>query len=223
MQQTIKMFPATSPISKNNTSSFEIELKEFEKPLNIPSDIINDELNLRFHEQESRFHKLKDFINRLSKKEKELSIEFMRAKSIDFSSEIDSLLQNAQILYGIKIVAKKIDAGNIEALKSYGDTLRSKLGSGVGVLASVIEDKVQLVCVVTDDLVAAKTIEAGKVIGAVAKIVGGGGGGRPHMATAGGKDIANIDEALSHTKSIVESLLKKNRKSDDNSRTFSPN
>jgi alanyl-tRNA synthetase len=223
MQQTIKMFPATSPISKNNTSSFEIELKEFEKPLNIPSDIINDELNLRFHEQESRFHKLKDFINRLSKKEKELSIEFMRAKSIDFSSEIDSLLQNAQILYGIKIVAKKIDAGNIEALKSYGDTLRSKLGSGVGVLASVIEDKVQLVCVVTDDLVAAKTIEAGKVIGAVAKIVGGGGGGRPHMATAGGKDIAKIDEALSHTKSIVESLLKKNRKSDDNSRTFSPN
>ena len=209
MQQIIKMFPATSPISKNSTSSFEIELKEFEKPLNIPSDIINGDLNLRFQEQESRLHKLKDFKNRLSKKEKELSIEFMRAKSIDFSSEIDSLMQNAPILYGIKIVATKIDADNIESLKSYGDTLRSKLGSGVGVLASVIEDKVQLVCVVTDDLVAAKKIEAGKVVGAVAKLVGGGGGGRPHMATAGGKDITKIDEALSHTKSIVESLLKK--------------
>ena len=97
----------------------------------------------------------------------------------------------------------------MDELKSLGDSLRIKLGSGVGVLASVIEDKVQLVCVVTDDLVAAKKIEAGKVVGAVAKVVGGGGGGRPHMATAGGKDIAKIDEALSHTKSIVESLLKK--------------
>jgi alanyl-tRNA synthetase len=209
MQQIIKMFPATSPISKNNTSSFEIELKEFEKPLNIPSDIINDELNLRFREQRSRFQRLEDFKQRRSKKEKELSIEFMRAKSIDFSSEIDSLMQNAPILNGIKIVVKKIDADNIDSLKSYGDTLRSKLGSGVGLLASIIEDKVQLVCVVTDDLVATKRIEAGKVVGAVAKIVGGGGGGRPHMATAGGKDIAKIDEALSHTKSIVESLLKK--------------
>ena len=209
MQNIIKLFPVTSSISKNGTSNFEIELKEFEKPLEIPTEIINDELNIRFHEHESRFHKLKDFRNRLSKKEKELSIEFMRAKSIDFSSEVDSLLQNVPIFNGIKIVAKKIDAANIESLKSYGDTLRSKLGSGVGVLASVIEDKVQLVCVVTDDLVAAKRIEAGKVVGAVAKIVGGGGGGRPHMATAGGKDISKIDEALSQTKSIVESLLKK--------------
>ena len=208
MQQIIKMFPATSPISKSNTSSFEIELKEFEKPLNIPSDIINDELNLRFREQRSRFQRLEDFKQRRSKKEKELSIEFMRAKSIDFSSEIDSLMQNAPILNGIKIVVKKIDADNIDSLKSYGDTLRSKLGSGVGLLASIIEDKVQLVCVVTDDLVATKRIEAGKVVGAVAKMVGGSGGGRPHMATAGGKDIAKIDEAISHTQSIIESLLK---------------
>jgi alanyl-tRNA synthetase len=65
------------------------------------------------------------------------------------------------------------------------------------------------VCVVTDDLVAAKKIEAGKVVGSVAKIVGGGGGGRPHMATAGGKDTLKLDEALAHTKTIVESLLRK--------------
>ncbi|MEK6566865.1 MAG: DHHA1 domain-containing protein, partial [Bacteroidota bacterium] len=86
-------------------------------------------------------------------------------------------------------------------------TLRSRLGSGVGLLAAVIDDKVSLVCVVTDDLVAGKKVEAGKIVGAVAKLVGGGGGGRPHMATAGGKDVAKLDEALTKTKSIVESFL----------------
>ena len=50
-------------------------------------------------------------------------------------------------------------------------------------------------------------VEAGKIVGAVAKLVGGGGGGRPHMATAGGKDVAKLDEALAKTKSIVESFL----------------
>ena len=100
-------------------------------------------------------------------------------------------------------------ASSIDELKSLGDTLRSRLGSGVGLLASIVDDKVQLVCVVTDDLVSAKKIEAGKVVGAVARVVGGGGGGRPHMATAGGKDTAKIDDAISQTKSIVESLLKK--------------
>ena len=107
------------------------------------------------------------------------------------------------------MVAAKVSAASIDELKNLGDSLRSKLGSGVGLLACVIEDKVQLVCVVTDDLVAAKKIEAGKVVGAIAKLVGGGGGGRPHMATAGGKDVSKLDEALSQTKSVVESLLRK--------------
>jgi alanyl-tRNA synthetase len=93
-------------------------------------------------------------------------------------------------------------------LKSLGDSLRAKLSSGVGLLASIIEDKVQLVCVVTDDLVAAKKISAGKVVGEIAKLVGGGGGGRPHMATAGGKDIAKLDEALAQIKLIIKSHLK---------------
>jgi alanyl-tRNA synthetase len=78
----------------------------------------------------------------------------------------------------------------------------------VGILATIIEDKVQLVCVVADDLVAAKRIDAGKVVGAVAKLLGGGGGGRPHMATAGGKDVSKLDEAIAQFPSIVTSLLK---------------
>jgi alanyl-tRNA synthetase len=122
---------------------------------------------------------------------------------------MDELIAAAVTIDGLKLVSAKVNASSMDELKSLGDTLRSKIGSGVGLLASVIDDKVQLVCVVTDDLVSAKKIEAGKIVCAVAKVVGGGGGGRPHMATAGGKDTAKIDEAISQTKFIVESLLKK--------------
>jgi alanyl-tRNA synthetase len=209
IRQIIKMFPPTSPISKKDTLRYEIELKELEKPLDIPTNIINDELNLRFHEQELRSQRLKNLNNQLSKEEKELSIEFMRVKSINFSSEIDSLVQNAPILNGIKIVAKKIETDNIESLKSYGDTLRTKLGSGVGVLGMVNENEVKIVCVVTYDLVSSRKIHARFVIDEMKRLFGFRGGGQPHFATAGGKDVTKLDEAINQTIPIVESLLKK--------------
>jgi alanyl-tRNA synthetase len=118
------------------------------------------------------------------------------------------MIESAESVNGIKVIASQVSAGSMDELKSFGDTLRSKLGSGIGLLATVLEDKVQLVCVVTDDLVQAKKADAGIIVGAVAKLLGGGGGGRPHIATAGGKDITKLDEAISRTKSIVESLLR---------------
>jgi len=152
---------------------------------------------------------LKNISEQDNEEKKKLEKERAKSRLKSLSGSIDELISSAVSVDNIKLIAVKVSANSMDELKSLGDSLRGKLGSGVGVLASIIEDKVQLVCVVTDDLVATKKIEAGKVIGAVAKIVGGGGGGRPHMATAGGKDIAKIEEALSHTKSIVESLLKK--------------
>jgi alanyl-tRNA synthetase len=95
----------------------------------------------------------------------------------------------------------------MDTLKSIGDTLRSKIGSGVGLLGSIIDDKVALVCVVSDDLIKTKNIQAGKIVGAVAKIVGGGGGGKPHLATAGGKDVAKLDEALKGVAAVVEGMM----------------
>ena len=95
----------------------------------------------------------------------------------------------------------------MDTLKSMGDTLRSKIGSGVGLLASIIDDKVALVCIVSDDLIKIKNIQAGKIVGAVAKIVGGGGGGKPHLATAGGKDIAKLDEALRSVAGVVQGMM----------------
>jgi alanyl-tRNA synthetase len=72
----------------------------------------------------------------------------------------------------------------------------------------VIDEKVSLVCVVTDDLIQGKNLQAGKIVGEMAKLVGGGGGGRPHLATAGGKDVEKLDKALTSAVAIVESMLK---------------
>jgi alanyl-tRNA synthetase len=161
----------------------------------------------------TQLYKNKAILNKIIEQDNEVKkkLEKERAKSRlqSLSSSIDELIAAAITIDSLKLVSAKVTASSMDELKSLGDTLRSKLGSGIGLLASIVDDKVQLVCVVSDDLVSAKKIDAGKVVGAVAKLVGGGGGGRPHMATAGGKDIVKIDEALSHTKSIVESLLKK--------------
>ena len=152
---------------------------------------------------------LKKVIEQDNEEKKILEKERAKSRLKSLSGSMDELIASAISIENIKLVAAKVSATSIDELKNLGDSLRAKLGSGVGLLACVIEDKVQLVCVVTDDLVAAKKIEAGKVVGAIAKLVGGGGGGRPHMATAGGKDVSKLDEALAQTKSIVESLLRK--------------
>ena len=92
----------------------------------------------------------------------------------------------------------------MDALKSLGDDLRNRLRTGVGVLGAEIDDKAALVCVVTDDLT--KRYSAGKIVGAVAKLVGGGGGGKPHLATAGGRDIEKLDEALAAVPSLLDQI-----------------
>ncbi len=132
--------------------------------------------------------------------------ELSRSRVAGAAGAIDALLTRATTVNGLTVVSGQVDAPSMDELKTIGDTLRSKLGSGVGLLAAIHEDKVSLVCVVTDDLVAAKRIAAGTVVGAVAKLLGGGGGGRPHMATAGGKDIAKLPETLAQIPTIIASL-----------------
>jgi alanyl-tRNA synthetase len=124
------------------------------------------------------------------------------------SGLIENLVRHATLINGLKVVSSRVEASTSDELKMLGDTLRARLGSGVGLLASVLDDKVSLVCVVTDDLVASKRLEAGKVVAAVARIVGGGGGGKAHLATAGGKDVSKLAEALRATETVVKSFLK---------------
>jgi alanyl-tRNA synthetase len=164
-----------------------------------PSEAIKAiETNLSEHERA-----VEDVARQANDVRKELG----KHKVQEAASGMDALIANAVPLNGFKVVAARVHAHNIEELKSIGDSLRSKLGSGVGVLASVIDEKVVLVCVVTDDLIASKKLQAGKIVGEMAKQVGGGGGGRPHLATAGGKDVTKIDDALQQALPIVKSLI----------------
>jgi alanyl-tRNA synthetase len=108
---------------------------------------------------------------------------------------------------GSILVTAQVPAASMEELKSLGDALRAKLQSGVGVLGAVIDGKPALVCIVTDDLIKGKGVQAGRIVGEVAGQLGGGGGGRPHLATAGGKDAGRLPGALRSVEGIVRTMM----------------
>jgi alanyl-tRNA synthetase len=193
---------------QNSFGGFEQRLADLKNVTSYPKHA-SIELASYFDQFSRHSQVLEEIILQLADEKKSLEKDLAKNRLKSHSGSIDELIASAVSVGTIKLVAAKVSAASIDELKNLGDSLRAKLGSGVGLLASVMEDKVQLVCVVTDDLVAAKIIEAGKVVGTIAKLLGGGGGGRPHMATAGGKDVAKLDEALAQTKSVVESLLRK--------------
>jgi alanyl-tRNA synthetase len=84
---------------------------------------------------------------------------------------------------------------NLDQLRTTAEKVREQFNkNGICLIAAIIDDKVQLACSVTDDLKG--KYPAGKLVGEAAKLLGGGGGGKPHLATAGGKDVAKLDELL---------------------------
>ena len=146
-------------------------------------------------------------VDTLAEEKKELEKELKKLRTEEAATGVGELVKTATDLNGMQVVFGRVEAQTPEDLKSMGDTLRSELGSGVGVLGAVIGDKVSLIAVVTDDLVKEKKLKAGDIVGTVAKMVGGGGGGRPHMALAGGRDPAKLDEALVAVPEVVQGLL----------------
>jgi alanyl-tRNA synthetase len=111
------------------------------------------------------------------------------------------ILQEAQVVNGIKVVAARLDGADAKALRETADQLKSKLGSGVVVLGAVEGDKVLLVASVTQDL--AGRLKAGDLIKPVAELVGGKGGGRADFAQAGGTKPDQVDAALALVPSLV--------------------
>jgi alanyl-tRNA synthetase len=147
-------------------------------------------------------------IAELLEEKKKLEKEISGLKLKDKLSGIDSILSKPSAeINGIKIYKAKVFAESMDELKSFGDEVRSKTKKAVGVFFAEIETKAAIVCAVTDDLVKEKKLNAGKIVGELAKIVGGGGGGRPHLATAGGKDVQKIDEALTKVENTLHKFL----------------
>ena len=149
----------------------------------------------------------------------EEKIAHMQAEIKSLNSEIESLknkaanealgdvLNQTEDVNGIKFLAVKLNDVDMNELRNLSDDLKSKIGSGVVVLASAMgSDKVNLIVTATDDIVKAG-VHAGNIIKAAAPCVGGGGGGRPNMAQAGGKNPAGIEKAFETAKEALASML----------------
>jgi alanyl-tRNA synthetase len=128
-------------------------------------------------------------------------IESLRNKLA--SGAADDILSKTVEVKGVKVITARMDDLDMDGLRNMGDTLKDKLGSGVVVLATGKDGKVNFITTATKDVVG-KGIHAGNIIREVAKTAGGGGGGRPDMAQAGGKDVSKIDQALSIVVELVE-------------------
>jgi alanyl-tRNA synthetase len=153
---------------------------------------LSDGLRARFAAQEEELKRLRR--------------ELDEARMKGAAGALDEALAGAVEVKGVRLVTLRADALERGQLRTLVDNLKQKLGEGVVVLASAQpEGKVALIAGVTPGLT--KRIQAGKLVGAVAKLVGGSGGGKPEIAEAGGKDQAGIDEALKAAAGIVGELL----------------
>ena len=146
-------------------------------------------------------HKLNAQDEELKKLRRELEQIRMKSAASATSNAADQAIE----VKGIKVLAQRVDSLDRGQMRTIVDNLRNKLGSGVVVLGSAQEEgKVALIVGVTKDLTG--KVQAGKIVGQIAKLVGGSGGGRPDMAEAGGKDAGQLDAALKSAPQVVEEL-----------------
>lgn len=137
-------------------------------------------------------------------KEKEKEIDILKSKMA--AGAADSIINSAKDVKGVKIVTAVVEL-DIDGLRDLGDRLRDKLGKSVIVLGSTKDDKVTFIAMANKDAVA-MGIHSGNIVREVAKIAGGGGGGKPESAQAGGKDPGRVNEALNSVYNIVENMIK---------------
>ncbi len=141
-------------------------------------------------------------VNSLEEENARLRKEIEKLERAAAKDSMDDVLEQAHEVAGVQVLAAQVDAANVDMMREMSDWLRDKLRSAVVVLAAVINDKPLFVAAATDDLVK-RGVHAGNMVREVAKVVGGGGGGRPNMAQAGGKDAARIADALAVVDEVV--------------------
>ena len=138
---------------------------------------------------------------------KELHSENEKLKSKLANDSLGNVMDQVVEVKGVKVLATKVTDVDMNGLRNLGDQLKDQLGEGVIVIASVQDGKVNLMAAVTDEA-QKKGAHAGNLIKSIASLVGGGGGGRPNMAQAGGKNPAGVDTCLSKVAEVVAEQLK---------------
>ena len=158
------------------------------------------ELKCRVNDVPARLEALQAELKATQKKAEELAAQIAKA-------QVSNVADQVRDLKGVPALVQKVDVDSIDALRNLGDQMRDKIG-GVVVLASVMEGgKISILTMATKDAIA-KGAHAGNIVKAVAKVCGGGGGGRPDMAQAGGKDVSKLGEALESAWATIEGMIK---------------
>ncbi len=132
-----------------------------------------------------------------------LKRELQKARREQAGNQVGELIAQAKSVNGLKVLAARVDADSFEGMRELGDLLRNRLEKGVLVLGGPVDSRPGFVAMVSPGV----NIHAGRLVGEVAAIAGGKGGGRPDIAQAGGGDLARIDEALAKVPEIVEKML----------------
>ena len=145
-------------------------------------------------------------VQRLQEQNRQLERQLERMRGEAARQQSERLLGHAVRLDGLSILAEQVEASDVDTLRQMTDWFRDRLGSSVVVLGSVINEKPMLVAAATEDAIE-KGIHAGNLVRDAAKIVGGGGGGRPNMAQAGGRHVDKLPEALGQVAGWVEEKL----------------
>ncbi len=141
-------------------------------------------------------------LSKLLEDQKQLEKQLAQLEARLAKSRALELVSAAREVAGVPVLAARLDGLDPDGLRAVVDTLRDRLASGVIFLGSATDGKVNLVASVSKDLT--KRFPAGKLVQEVARVVGGGGGGRPDLAQAGGKDPSKLDEALAAVPAWVE-------------------
>ncbi len=148
-------------------------------------------------------------IESLLEQQRLLEKSLERARMAGLEEKLDGFARSAQAVGDARLAAGRMDGAGMDALRELAQTLRDRMGeNGVALLVGADEtgDKAMLALAVSDLLVA-RGVQAGKLVGTLAKLVGGGGGGRPNLATAGGKDPAGLDAVLSRAPELLAEAL----------------
>lgn len=149
---------------------------------------------------------LAEHIKKLQEELREVKRENESLKSKAASGQMGNIMDKVTEVKGVKLLASSVDNVDMNGLRDLGDQLKEKLGSGILLIASAKDGKVNLVSMATDDVIA-KGAHAGNLIKGVAALVGGGGGGRPNMAQAGGKNPDGIPAAVAEAAKVLEGQL----------------
>ena len=140
-------------------------------------------------------------VTRLLETTKDLEKQLRQVKTVRATQGLDELLSKIRKINNIQVLSARVEADNAKSLRDLGDRLRDKMGPGVVVIGSRSDSKALLLVLVTKDLT--DRLHAGNIIKQVAQMIGGGGGGSPEMAQAGGAKPEKLEEALDIVYNIV--------------------